>query len=95
MTLPDGIEIDGLGGNCPVQAEGHIDGKPFYFRARGERWQIGIGGADTILEPEWYHEEPYGSLPFEAGWMDEEEASAFIVKAAGLYRLAMKNTAAP
>ena len=32
------LMIDWCGGNCPVQAEGKINGKPFYFRARGECW---------------------------------------------------------
>lgn len=38
------IIIDSFGGNCPVQAEGTIDGKPFYFRARGSSWSMSIGG---------------------------------------------------
>lgn len=27
-------------GNCPVQAEGHVDGKPFYFRARHSTFRL-------------------------------------------------------
>ena len=41
------IIIDSFGGNCPVQAEGTIDGKPFYFRARGSSWSMSIGGDDV------------------------------------------------
>lgn len=78
------IVIYGIGGNCPVQAEGLIDGKPFYFRARGDDWSMSIGGEDVILNPEWYYEEEYGDWP-EAGWMPEGEARAFIAKAAALY----------
>jgi hypothetical protein len=78
------IVIDWLGGNCPVQAEGTIAGKPFYFRARGEHWSIGIGG-DTVGDPEWYYEEPYGDEEYVAGWMSEDEAREFIDKAAKLY----------
>ena len=89
------IEIDEIGGNCPVQAEGRIDGEPFYFRARGARWSIGIGGQDPVCAPEWSHEEPYGDGPFDAGWMSDEEARAFIEKAAGLFRLARQNALAP
>jgi hypothetical protein len=74
-----------IGGNCPVQAEGTIDGSEFYFRARGERWSIGIG-SEPVGDPEWYYEEPYGSEPFAAGWMTVEEASAFIEQAADRYR---------
>lgn len=47
-----GIVINTLGGNCPVQADGEIDGVPFYFRARGERWsiEIGLGNTSAILD---------------------------------------------
>ena len=79
-----GIIITDLGGNCPVQAEGTIDSKPFYFRARGETWSIGIG-KNPVVSPEWSYREDFGSWP-EAGWMTEDEARAFIEKAAKLYR---------
>lgn len=76
--------IDWIGGNCPVQAEGMIAGKEFYFRARGQKWSIGIGG-DTVMEPEWYYSEPYGDGPYDAGWMIEEDARGFIERAAERY----------
>lgn len=79
------ITIESIGGNCPVQAEGEVDGKPFYFRARGEHWSIGIGGDDVVLTPEWYMEEKYPGGQFAAGWMTEEEAVAFINKAVAKY----------
>lgn len=79
------INIDYIGGNCPVQAEGHIGGKPFYFRARGERWTIGIGGNDCVTKPEWFYEEPYGEKPYEAGWMPQHVALAMIAKALSEY----------
>lgn len=78
------IEIDWLGGNCPVQAEGRIDGEPFYFRARGSRWSLSVGGPDTITEPDWFYAENYGDGPFDAGWMPDEEAAAFIARAVDL-----------
>ena len=80
-----GIEIDDIGGNCPVQAEGRIDGKVFYFRARGNTWGIGIGG-DPLADPEWACSGPFGDGPFEAGWMSKAEARGLIEKAAMLYR---------
>lgn len=79
------IVIDWLSGSCPVQAEGTIDGKPFYFRARGQRWRIGIGG-DVVSSPDWGYGEYFGEVPFAAGWMTDEEAMGFIVKSVGLYR---------
>ena len=79
------IIIDSFGGNCPVQAEGTIDGKPFYFRARGSRWSMSIGGDDVVLDPDWYLEDDYGDDAFSAGWMTEVEARAFMGKAFELY----------
>lgn len=76
--------IEWIGGNCPVQAEGRIRGRKFYFRARGDRWSIGIGGKDVVCDPDWYMEEKYGTWP-EAGWMTQDEAVIFIEKAAKKY----------
>lgn len=78
------IVIDWIGGNCPVQAEGMIAGKKFYFRARGNTWSMSIGG-DVISDPEWQMREQYGDDPFAAGWMVEETARAFIYEAAERY----------
>ncbi len=79
------LTIDMLGGNCPVQAEGRIDGTPFYFRARGSAWSFSVG-EDAISRPDWSHQESYGDGPFDAGWMSDAEARSFIQKAAILYR---------
>ena len=77
------LSIDCLGGYCPVQGEGTVNGKPFYFRARGEWWRIGIGG-EPIGSPEWDCGARFGQWP-DAGWMTEEEAKGFIEKAARRY----------
>lgn len=82
------INIDWIAGNCPVQAEGKINGKPFYFRARGNRWSISIG---SWTAPEWEHSEPYGDYPYAAGWMDIDVAAELIEDAAGLYMMAETN----
>ena len=84
MTMSD-IKIDMLGGNCPVQAEGTIDGKPFYFRARSSSWSMSIGGSDVVGNPEWYFQQAYGEDGYSAGWMTEEEALTFINQSANLY----------
>lgn len=84
-TIPDGVVIDWLGGNCPVQAEGTVDGKPFYFRARGEHWSLGIGG-EPVCAPEWEHEEEVDGGMYAAGWMSELEAKHCIARAVTLYR---------
>jgi hypothetical protein len=85
------VVIDWIGGNCPVQAEGTIAGKEFYFRARGNTWSMSIGGEDVIGFPEWQMREQYGDEPFAAGWMDEETARGFIYEAAERYLKEVKN----
>lgn len=77
------LHIANLGGTCPVQAEGTIAGLPFYFRARGAQWSFSVG-ADPIGAPDWRYVEPYGDQ-YEAGWMEQTEAIAFIIKAACFY----------
>jgi len=84
-TKVEGLVINWLGGNCPVQAEGTLCGKEFYFRARGNRWALNVGG-DVVVDPEWKYEEPYGSEAFAAGWMEEKEALRFIEAAAEMYK---------
>lgn len=81
------VEISNIGGNCPVQAEGTIDGWPFYFRARGEHWSLEVAepGFEACGEAVWRHEEEYGGPQFAAGWMEQDEARGFIAKAAPLF----------
>lgn len=78
------IRIDWLGGNCPVQAEGTIGGKPFYFRARGKHWSFAVG-ADPLGSPEWRICRRYSWRQYMAGWMPQYTALACIAKAARLY----------
>ena len=84
MSEPD-IVIDWLDGLCPVQAEGTIDGEPFYFRARWSHWAVSVGGEDVVMRPSWRHEELYADERFAAGYMSHDEVRAFIVKAARAY----------
>ena len=81
-----GIKIDCLGGTRPAQGEGTVEGSPFYFRARGNRWSMSIGGTDVVGSPDWYYEEDYGDTPFAAGWMDEGAALCCIGKAIAMWR---------
>lgn len=74
---------------CPVQAEGTIDGAPFYFRARGQHWEIEIAGG-PVLEfmgrgpaEGWWDGEAWGDTRFAAGWMEHDEARRLIAEAAG------------
>jgi hypothetical protein len=82
--------ITELGGNCPVQGYGTIDGVPFYFRARGEHWSMSIGGPDPVdiacgYADGWYKEEELGDEPYAAGWMEEAEARRLIEQCAQEY----------
>ncbi|RVT96202.1 hypothetical protein EOD42_13885 [Rhodovarius crocodyli] len=85
LPMP-GIIIETLAGQCPVEAEGTIDGEPFYFRSRGAHWTLGIGG-EVIGDPRWQYREPYGTWP-DAGYITEEQARRFIAEGAARYRAA-------
>jgi hypothetical protein len=79
----EGATLEWIGGNCPVQAEGFVDGKAFYFRARGDTWQFHVAPSrEEIFDNDvFYMERDYGEGPFDAGWMPEDEALAFIGEA--------------
>jgi hypothetical protein len=53
----------GPGGQCPVQAEGKINGLPFYFRSRGVSWSLSIAATpdgDPLEDEEvYFHAELY------------------------------------
>lgn len=68
--MPDLI-ITRIWGNMPVQAEGTVDGKPFYFRARRDFWEIEVGPEDAV---ERRVERDYAN----AGWMSQDEARQII-----------------
>lgn len=82
------FHIDWIGGNCPVQAEGMVNRRPWYFRARGDSWSMTVGnpGDQHALDSEaWRCEQEYGDGPYDAGWMPEDEARGFIVGAIMLW----------
>lgn len=81
------IDIRQMGGQCPVQAEGTVDGHPFYFRARGEAWSLSIAGpsGDVFGDDAWYYDEDYPGGEYAAGWMTYPEAEGFLRKAAEKY----------
>ena len=79
-----------LNGNCPVQAEGTIDGHKYYFRGRGDSLEMMISTTDTdpidsyFDHPEdddvFIYQERYGKRP-DAGYISEEHARAFMNRA--------------
>ncbi|TBB60684.1 hypothetical protein ELH43_36720 [Rhizobium ruizarguesonis] len=82
----NGYTLHWLGGNAPVQAEGIVDGRPLYFRARGTQWSLEIGYEERgDRPPMWWHVEDWGEWP-DAGYMPEDIALEMIDKAVALYR---------
>ena len=77
------IVINNIGGKCPVQAEGLINGEPFYFRSRWKRWQFAIGkdpvGVILGTADGFYRCAP---RDFNAGYMPIDEALGIIRKCA-------------
>jgi hypothetical protein len=82
------IIIESIGGSCPVQASGTIDGKEFYFRSRGQGWSFAVAanvGIDPVdinatSEQGYYLEESYGESLYDAGYMPEQEAKEIITR---------------
>lgn len=89
--LPVDLVYDTCGGNCPVQAEGTVNGYAFDFRARGEGWtmEVGIpkGNLGWYGVYAWEYEEEYNGPEQDAGWMTVDEAKVFIEKAVRLWHL--------
>lgn len=79
------ITINSIGGTCPVQAEGIINDKPFYFRSRNQHWYLEIAQPYGDGEILWQYLEQYSDKPHAAGYITKEEAIYFINKAAKIY----------
>lgn len=98
MPMNEIIYENGPCGNCPVQAEGFINGLPFYFRSRGGTWSLSIAksvGKDPLeYEDCFFYQEDYKGKSFKidqeindkyivsAGWAEYEECKEFIERAA-------------
>lgn len=78
MSAPDEIHV---GGMCPVQGEGEVDGHRWYFKARGQRWTLYVSaqpGGEPLAEDAWRLREPWGDEPFAAGYMPWDVAEGFV-----------------
>ncbi len=87
-----GAVVGKAGGTAPVEAYGLVDGREFYFRSRGDSWQMRIADTDAIRSPEWVYRESCGTWP-EAGRISEDAAYDFIEKAIEHFRSGMPSMA--
>ena len=95
----EALKLSGrIGGLVPVQGEGELDGKPWYFRARYEHWTFTmaeVGGNvhqvrsmfhNAALEDGWNIEKDWPFGAFSAGYMPIKTAVGLIRACARLYR---------
>lgn len=83
-----------LGGNCPVQGAGFVNGLPWYFRSRGSRWTIDVAGrpdGDPVDEGDAFQASGAWGFDFEAGWMEREWAIEIIASALATFRVARRH----
>jgi len=83
---------------APVQAEGTVDGHPFYFRARGDQWAFSVAeetgldpvyidSAESAVGRGYFLAAEYGaSGSFAASYMPLAEARDLIGECVGRYR---------
>ena len=83
-----------IGGSCPVQGYGTVDGHAWYFRARGEHWALhiaAIGHDDDVCgagedAPGWCVWAKWCDDTYGAGYMPEAEAWQLIEGAISTWR---------
>lgn len=86
--LPAGMILDWCNGFCPVQAEGTVDGRAFYFRARGEHWQFHVSKDAThrFVNDLFYCDIEWPEGPYMAGWMSPIDVLKCLHLGVALYR---------
>lgn len=86
------VEIERLWGLCPVQAFGMVGDKPFYFRARSNKWMFAVAATqhgDPVqvaigVEDGWCYERTFGH-DNDASFMSHVQARILIATTAGYY----------
>lgn len=74
------IVVEQIGGMCPVQGYGTIDGERFYFRYRHDDAQLYVGpgvddeGLPDLDNPRLYAEINDVSGHVDRGWLENDEA---------------------
>lgn len=91
---------------APVQAEGTLEGHPFYFRSRGDQWAFSVSeepaldpvfidSAESAAGRGYYAEGQYGaSGSYAASYMPLAEARELISECARRYRADRERTGA-
>lgn len=97
LFLCDGVTVESRVPGTPVQYTGKADSQKYYFRARGEQWEMIIGETvdkcvdasltdDPLKNAEFYCTGRYGNSPFEAGYMPLEQAESIIRRGVRMWR---------
>ncbi len=79
--------LDSIGGNCPVQGWGSVDGLGWYFRARHSSWSLEIYDTDVTEgklpagDPVCEFRFQWGTTSHGAGYMSKTEAEMLIIHA--------------
>lgn len=82
----EGVDVSWDGG-APVEGWGTVDGRPCYYRSRGEGWEFRVAkpGGDVFGSDAWaYFEKPY-FWPY-GGWVANSVSEACIRRAVAVWR---------
>ena len=74
------LDVKWMGGWCPVQSEGNLGKKRWYFRSRGDGWSFYLGepNTDIFSHNDYFRTEDWGKWP-DAGYMPLDIALGFIL----------------
>ena len=73
-----------MGGYCPIEIEGTIDGVPFVLRDENETLALTVGSAPAWRCVEPLSEDRHGG--HSRGFVHNDEAAAFLARAVGRFR---------
>ena len=101
LPLCEGVTVESRIGAVLVEYSGKVDRKEYYFRSRGQRWEMIIGDTvDRCVEAslntrplenaEFYCAGRYGNERFDAGYMPLEQAEGIIRRCVRLWRAAQQ-----
>jgi hypothetical protein len=90
LATGEGYSLD-VGGACPVQGYGEVDGFPAYFRARGESWSLeilplGADPRDWEADAIWRTGGEHDGDEFSASWLEGQVSAAYIAQAVAAWR---------